>query len=505
MCAGTRRRVKGVLTMALAGWTSIACAREFSVMAYNVENLFDIDGVSVYEDYGPDKYGAAHLAVKLSNIARVLRESGPEAPAVLVLNEIELDQTPEPGFDRTKWIEEAAGRRYDEWLAEGSELPPSLRDAPVDAWLVKALEDEGLGRYSVAETDEKPGVYEGGRPIGVRNLVLSKLPIRDVRTYPTPDARALLEVVLDIDGSPLVVFANHWKSGAGSDSSEKIRVENARVLRKRLDELLAGDPQMDIIIAGDLNSHYNQGSRYRYMKETGIGNVLGSQGNELAIRGRGRDLYNLWFELPSDQRGSDTYQNEWGTLMHILLTRGLYDRRGVQYVDNSFRVLSLQGINADSFGRPVRWQAQGKGYSDHFPLVARFRTAPEGDAGSWMPLIEPHGDGKTSGEARPVDFNRVDILRTALDAGALPADVDLQDGSHDGRFFRVSAPATLDKRGVVRVELRGQTFEVYTFDRRLRETIREKVKKSGSLQFYGELGTHRGRYQFLVHGKEWLG
>jgi hypothetical protein len=503
-------RLRWVMKVML-GWALVSCvghlpAREFSLVAYNVENLFDIDGVSIYGDYGPENYGAGHLAVKLRNIATVLREAGEDGtgPELIVLNEIELDQTPVEGFDREAWLEKAAGRRYEEWLEDEENLPEELRGAPVDAWLAKALEEEGLGRYEVVETDEKPGDYEGGRGIAIRNLVLSKFPVREVRSHPTLNARAILEVVVDIDGHPLTVFANHWKSGAGNEETEKIRVENARVLRARLDELLAADAQADIVIAGDLNSHYNQGRRYRSMKQTGIGDILRSQGNELAIRGKGRDLYNLWFELPSDQRGSDTYQNEWGTLMHIILTRGLYDHRGVQYVDNSFRVLSLPGLNADRFGRPVRWQQSGKGFSDHFPLIARFRVAPKGDVNSWMALTPPYGDGRTSGEARMVDYNRVDILKTALDPGRLPQEVNLQDGTYDGRFFRVRAPATLDKRGVVRVDVRGQSFEVYTYDRKLRETIRTRVSETGKLGFYGELGTYRGRYQFLVHGKEWL-
>ena len=70
------------------------------------------------------------------------------------------------------------------------------------------------------------------------------------------------------------------------------------------------------------------------MKTTGLNDVLRSQGNELAVRGPQRDLYNLWFELPAPERGSDTYRGEWGTLMHLIISRGLYDFRGVQYVDN---------------------------------------------------------------------------------------------------------------------------------------------------------------------------
>ena len=44
----------------------------------------------------------------------------------------------------------------------------------------------------------------------------------------------------------------------------------------------------DLVVAGDLNSHYNQKQRYREMRTTGINDILGSQGNELAVRGTDR-------------------------------------------------------------------------------------------------------------------------------------------------------------------------------------------------------------------------
>ena len=60
----------------------------FSVVAYNVQNLFDTDGVSRYDDYKPDYYGETELSNKLSVICRVLRKiGGPTGPAVVLLQE----------------------------------------------------------------------------------------------------------------------------------------------------------------------------------------------------------------------------------------------------------------------------------------------------------------------------------------------------------------------------------------------------------------------------------
>jgi hypothetical protein len=482
-----------------------AFAREFSVVSYNVENLFDIDGVAAYEDYQPANYTPAHLAVKVCNIAKALSKMG-GGPDIIVLNEIELDQTPESTVkDYDAWLDSVKDKKAADLLA-GPDVAPALAGLPAEAWLLKALSDEGLTGYHVATTDEKPGTYEDGRPLGVRSVILSKFPITIARTHPTPNARAILEATIDVDGTPLTVFANHWKSGAGDVESEKVRLENAKTLRNRLDGIFAADPNADVIVAGDLNSHYNQQRRYRAMRETGINSVLGSQGNELALRGKNAGLYNLWFELPSNNRGSDIYKDEWGTLIHLILSRGLYDQNGVQYVDNSFKVMKIPGLNADVYGRPVRWfkSKTPGGFSDHFPIMARFRTVEDGDKTRWMPLNQPSLT-ETGPEAPvPAAASVVDLFASALKTSKLPPDTAMRDGTFDGRVFFVEAPATVDEHGFVHVSVLGADYDVFTHDQDLRPRIREQAKADGRLSFYGELGTYRGHWQFMLHGKEWL-
>jgi len=495
---------KTILALFLAA-ASPAVAREFSVMAYNVENLFDADGVAAYEDYQPGNYTPEHLAVKVGNITELLARTG-GGPDIIVFNEIELDQTPESSVkDYDKWLDSVKGKTVSELLA-GPVVPEAVAGLPAEAWLLKALSDAGLKGYHVAMTDEKPGSYEDGRGMAIRSVIFSRFPVSAVRTHPTPNARAILEATIDVDGHPLTVFANHWKSGAGDIESEAIRLDNAKTLRGRLDELFAGDPNADVIVAGDLNSHYNQNRRYRAMRKTGINDVLGSQGNELALRGKNADLYNLWFELPSNNRGSDIYKDEWGTLIHLILSRGLYDQNGVQYVDNSFHVMKIPGLNADVYGRPVRWSRSKKpsGFSDHFPIAAGFRTVDDGDKTRWMALNQPSlADDAPEAPVR-VETSAVDLFDSAVKTAKLPEKVTLRDGSFNGRVFFVEAPATVDAHGFVHVSVRGEDYDVFTHDKDLRPRIRERVKSDGSLSFYGELGTYRGHWQFLLHGKEWL-
>ena len=492
------RKTLGLLI--LTGMVSSLWARSFSVVTYNVENLFDADAVAAYDDYKEPDYTPAHFATKLTNIAKVLATADNGAgPDVILFCEIEADQTPGSTVkDPRKWLEAHAGKTHGELLSQ-TPLPPELAGAPAEVWLLKALEENGLRGYTIVDGDDRSGS-------AVKCVIFSRFPVKTTRLHPIQNARPIVEAELDVEGHSLFVFANHWKSGAGEADTEIDRRANARTLRTRLDQLLADDPNADILIGGDLNSHYNQKARYRDLKETGLNDILGSQGNELALRGKERDLYNLWFELPSDARGSDVYRGEWGTLMHLIVTRGLYDMRGVQYEDNSFAVMKIPGLNADALGLPVRWKpfvAPGTGFSDHFPLYARFRTVTENRTDRWMPLTKPNIDD-TATAPRKVDYAPVDLFKNALVFSELRAGTDVRDGTYTGKVFHVKADGYTNDRGHVKVKLGGLEYDVFSRQKDVRDLLRKRINEGKPLHFYGELGLYKGVWQFLLHGKEWV-
>ncbi|MCS6245295.1 MAG: hypothetical protein H2172_15795 [Opitutus sp.] len=506
------------LLLALA--PSSLLARPFTVMVYNVENLHDADGVAVYDDYQPARYTPAHALTKLQNIAAVVARAGSvgNPPEVILFQEIEIDHTPgKRPPDYPALLKRYAGTTIERML--GPDFTPEIADLPAEALLLKAFVDRGMVGYSVVSGGDGDAAAEGAGPNAdevvdlrarpaIKNVVFTRLPIKTVRTFAMSSARNLLEVQLDVDGYLLTVFNNHWKAGASDAKMELIRLENAAVLRRRLDELLKADPHADIVIGGDLNSHYNQKRRYRKFPSTGINEVLGSQGNELAIRGSTRDLYNLWFELAEAERGSDVYAGEWGTLMHLLITRGLYDQTGVRYVDNSFAVARFAGLNADAADLlPVRWSAEGaggRGYSDHFPLTARFQTVTDGQPGKFTPLTREAAGREDDGDAaaRKVDLAKTDFS-AAVELAQLPAEANLRDGTWTGKFFRVKAQA-LDDR-LLRIEVRGQIYDVYGPRKEIRERLyAQRRNQEGNLTFYGELGTFKGTWQFLVKSTDWV-
>jgi endonuclease/exonuclease/phosphatase family metal-dependent hydrolase len=504
--------------------TGTLLARPFTLLVYNVENLHDVDGVAFYDDYQPEKYSRKHLLAKVENIASVIAKFNKGAgPDVILFQEIEVDQTPSTtSFDMDAFLKKHAATTVRHMLTDGFSL--DIGDLPAEAFLLKALADRGISGYNVVIGSDAFGLKS------VKCVTLSRFPVKETRQFPIPNARNIVETVLDVDGYPLHVFNNHWKSGAGDAKMEKIRVENARVLRKRLDEILHKNPFADIVIGGDFNSQYNQKRLYNqkrrkgsagYMEITAINDVLGAQGSLLRLRGEASDLYNLWFDLPENERGSDIFSGSWGTLMNLIVSRGLYDLHGVQYIPDSFGVAKFPGLNMTEDGEPYGWDGVvGRGFSDHFPIYAHFRTVEDNKPGQYMafPSSTPDkGDGLGEDSQRrayaKVNIREVDAR--AIKPSQIPENANLRDESPDspwyGKLFYVEGPCRAPKGFSPSVKFRGEYYDIYSYESDIRKKIKNAAtppngKDWGEIRFYGELvkEKNRGRWRFMVKSAEWV-
>ena len=346
---------------------------EFSVVAYNVENLFDVDGVAIFNDYRQDEpddpfgYSPRKFLTKLEHAAEVLAALERGGPDVILIQELEGDFTPQSGVtDFDAFLQQHSGKTVFDMIVHV--WKPEYAGIPAVAWLLKMMDDIGMSGYHVVVAPTKP--FDSG--IAHVNEIFTRFPVKQVFFHEIEQARDIIEAELDVGGHSLWVYNNHWKSGASNPEREPIRVQNAQVLKALVDARLKADPQADIIVGGDLNSHYNHSILYADM-QTGINDVLGSR----YVAGKG--LYNLWYEIAPEQRYSEVWRGRRGTLMHLIVTPGLYDKAGISYLDGSFRVGLVGGLNADAMRRPLSWNFAGQkggGASDHFPLVARFSTAP---------------------------------------------------------------------------------------------------------------------------------
>ncbi len=478
---------------------------EFSVVVYNVENLFDVDGVALFDDYKPEKYGPAHLLTKVKNTAEILAmvDEG-RGPAIIMFQELEADQTPSPTPpDYKSLLDKYASDSLESMLREP--LDRKVKDLPSEFFLLKALQEVGLDGYHVAVAEYRPDPT--GRVVAHVNATFSRYPIHSVRTHHSPGARGTLEVVHDIHGSHLYSFNNHWKSGASDPESENIRLGNARVVRQRLDELLAKDKHADVIIAGDFNSQFNQTQRYPDISKSAVNDVLGSQGDEARLlKDPNVVLYNLWYEMKPEQRGSDVFRDQWGTLMQIMITRGMYDGAGLQYVDNSFEVLAYENLNAQVGSLlPIRWQhatGVGAGYSDHFPLKARFRhVGGEGGSGEYFALRNASRPRPQDREARPVQYGLVKSAEVPH-LTTLGSDQAICDPKHLGHVFLIQAEVSGERP--FRLKVFEQEYNLWAFDVALRREVYSRFSVGQSIRFYGEVGIHDGNWQFVVRDVSWL-
>jgi predicted extracellular nuclease len=324
-----------------------ADAASLKIAVYNVNNLFDAvaDGTEYpeYDPNGPYGWDRSMADIKATNIARVLTALKAD---IVCLQEVESRQALDLLLNKLK-----------------------INATP----------------YPYAAIADKSATT-------VRCAVISTCPIIDQQELsPGKKMRSILRVTVEYEHHPLILFVNHWKSKQGPESR---RVVYARTLEKAISRL---DRNADYIIAGDFNANYDEFVTLRDERDlndtrgrTGINHVLGTivdnrlvTETDLMHSARRAKHYNLWLELPHDRRWSYIFSGRKTTPDSIILPRGLYDNKGIAYIDNSFDKFDPDFL-FDGRRNIFRWQQAdkgrgrhlGKGYSDHLPIFALFSIGP---------------------------------------------------------------------------------------------------------------------------------
>ena len=317
-----------------------------SLASYNVENLFDLKkDLTEYPGYVPGGgagWNPEMLNIKLSHIGRVINDLDAD---ILALQEVE-------------------SRRALNLLNQRLETP----------YPHKTIADKN--------------------PTTVKCALMSRFPIKSATEIPVPgkSARNILKAEIEVAGHPLIVFVNHWKSKSGPESK---RLPYARALAGEIEKL---GEDADFVIVGDLNANYNEFKTFRNSSDlndthgiTGINHILNTVRKDRLVTERilhnqpqnnGIYLYNLWLEVDAERRWSVRFFRQKNSPDHIIVSPGLYDDKGISYVDNSFDKYD-PGYLFKS-GRIRRWQRAdkgrgrhlGEGFSDHLPVFAWFAPRP---------------------------------------------------------------------------------------------------------------------------------
>ena len=304
--------------------------QEYTVVSYNVENLFDtVDDPKIPdEEFLPGnekKWDNEKYQRKLTDIAKVIAETNPqELPEVVGLVEVENQQVLEDLIETGK---------LDGQYAIIHEESPDYRG------------------IDVALIYRKDAFEEINHEV---------LPV----TFPEdPEfkTRDILHVTGKMKNTIVHIFVNHWPSRIGGDEkTEPKRILAASVLKKRVDQIFAVDPKARIIIMGDMNDEPANKS----LKET-----LGAE-----APGSGNSLVNLM--MPDDVAGKGTYfySGSWNLLDNLVVSEAVFKSRKMLVVGGKGNIFSNDWMiytNKNGDKTPNRSYVGNKyvgGVSDHFPV-----------------------------------------------------------------------------------------------------------------------------------------
>lgn len=434
-----------------------------TVAFYNIENLFDLhDDGTEYPEYRPGAFGWNKQAweIKNGNIAAVIVALNAD---IIGLCEVENRNT-------------LNGLRH--------EL--SRRNAP----------------YPYAAIADGPN-----RTVNCAAL-LSRLPLQGVHEF-APEfgsCRNILEADIDLGGTVLKVFVNHWPSKFHPESH---RMAMAEALSRRVASLPLSIPYL---LLGDFNSDYDEWREFRTeglddtKGLTGLNNVLNtvqsSGGTTLSFvtkrgmcGGIGLAHYDCWLDLPPDNRFSFIYHGRHETPDHFLLPAALFCGKEISYCDRSFAVFTW-GNRLLRNGEPFSWQMagagkykfhKGEGYSDHLPVLIRLVKKPFTGAGPGTdaraagedPAVSPPGGFEESAEGWLPGGAGVEVARDSV----LPA---------SGRYcLRIKGGPAGKNRCVARTVINRGALNT---SRWIRMTF--DIRGSGTIQVRARSG--RGKWRFFA-------
>lgn len=324
-----------VLIWAISSCTSVkkTLKQEYTVVSYNVENLFDtVDDPKIPdEEFLPEsekKWDNKVYQKKLNDLMKVISEINPkELPEIVGLVEVE---------NRTV-------------------LEDLVNTVPLK------------NKYNIIH-EESPD-YRGIDVALIYRKDAFKEIMHEVLPVVFPDdpnfkTRDILYVTGKIRNKTVHVFVNHWPSRiGGDDKTEPKRILAASVLKNKTDQILAADPKARIIIMGDMNDEPENKS----LKET-----LGAESPE-----SGAKLVNLMF--PDDIAGLGTYfySGNWNMLDNLVVSEKVIKGKGFKVENRKGYIFSSDWMvftNKNGAKTPNRTYVGNKyvgGVSDHFPVYLK--------------------------------------------------------------------------------------------------------------------------------------
>lgn len=178
-------------------------------------------------------------------------------------------------------------------------------------------------------------------------------PLKDM--HPTRDI--LCASGLLVTGDTLHVFVVHAPSRSGGEVlTRPHRMLVANRLAAAIDSIRTLQPSAQVVVCGDFND-YSRDKSIRFLEK------------EARLTDVSRDA-----QGSNGARGTYRYQGEWGSLDHILASPAMVDSLAECIVfDAPFLLVDDETYGGMKPRRNYIGPRYQRGYSDHLPLVARFR------------------------------------------------------------------------------------------------------------------------------------
>lgn len=329
--------------------SNTACAQlnndTLFVAHWNFENLFDTidDPKTEDEEFLPSstkEWSDERLDKKIYNLSRVIRsmnnDNGPDLLGVCEVEHQSLLDTMITKFlsdksYKTAYLESLDGRGIDNGIIYNSEI--------------FSLLDVKGHRVDLGDAYETRFVLEG-------TFLLDK---KDT----------------------IYFFVNHWPSRrGGEDESEPKRINAAKTIRTQIDLIYTKNVNSNIIIVGDFNDEPTNISITEHLKAQPF--FCDSLEHENLSVDSGTDLFNLSYKAWFDGLGSYKYRDDFNMLDQIIISKELLLGEKIKYVCNSFEVYKpyLMVTRTGKFeGAPFPTYGGTRylgGYSDHYPVTAKF-------------------------------------------------------------------------------------------------------------------------------------
>ncbi len=189
----------------------------------------------------------------------------------------------------------------------------------------------------------------------VTNHRLSAVPFR---------TRDQMCVVGSLMGQRVAVIVNHWPSRlGGQEQSEPNRVAAAELAKSIADSLWRVDPNMGVIIMGDLNDD---------PMDKSCAKIIGGQRKPDGVAAHG--FYNPWWDILESGVGTLAYKGSWNLFDQIIVSGNLVnptdESKWKFYEAKVLNFPFLFATEGTLQGSPKRSFSAGSylgGYSDHFP------------------------------------------------------------------------------------------------------------------------------------------